>query len=125
MVPQFLLKISSTSVTQNWFQKCSSKLVPQVLLKIDPQTLLKIDPQTLLKIVSQTLLKIDPQKLLRIGFTNVNQNWFHKLYSTQKWSASILKISSTSVTQNCFHECYSKLVSQVALILSYLQRLHD
>ena len=39
---QRLLKIGSTKVTENWFQKHYSKLVPEVLLEIDSQTLLKI-----------------------------------------------------------------------------------
>ena len=53
--PQTLLKIGSTSVTQNWFQKHYSKLVVQVLLEIDPQTLRKIDPQTILKTSSTSV----------------------------------------------------------------------
>ena len=37
-----LLKISATSVTENWFHKSYWKIAPQVLLEIDPQVLLKI-----------------------------------------------------------------------------------
>ena len=42
LVPQVLLKTSSTNVTYDWFHKRYSKLLSQVLLEIDPQTLLKI-----------------------------------------------------------------------------------
>ena len=63
--PQGLLKIVSKSVTQNWFRKDYSKLVPFVLLEIDPQTLLKI---RLTKVTQSTL-------------TNISQNWFGKCYS--------------------------------------------
>ena len=62
-----LLKIDpQTNVTQNWFHECYSKLVSQVLLKIDPQMLLKIYSQVLLEIGPQGLLKIDPKTLLKI-----------------------------------------------------------
>ena len=70
MVSQTLLKIGFTNLTQNTLYECYSKLVSQVLLKIDPQVLLEIDPQTLLKTDSQTLLKIDPQVLLKISSTS-------------------------------------------------------
>ena len=33
LVPETLLKIGHTNVTQNWLHKCHSKLVPQTLLK--------------------------------------------------------------------------------------------
>ena len=68
---QMLLKISSTSVTQNWSHKRYSKLVSQTFLEIDPQTLTY---KRYSKLVPQVLLEIDPQMLVRISSTSVTQN---------------------------------------------------
>ena len=66
LVPQALLKIGSTTVTQNR----STKLVSQTLLKRGPRVLLP-----------QTLLKIGSTSVTQNRSTNVTQNWFHKYYS--------------------------------------------
>ena len=77
------VQTGSTSVTQNWFHKRYSKLVPQTLLKIGSTSVtknwfhkcyLKYTNKRYSKLTHKRYSKLIPQVLLKIGFTNFTQN---------------------------------------------------
>ena len=84
LVPQALLRIGSTNITQNCFHHRYSKSVPQ------------------------TLLKIGSTNVTQIWFQNVTENWFHKCY-LKLVAQMLLKIGSTNITQNWFYWSLHKM----------------
>ena len=65
-------ELCSTNVTQNWFHKRYSKLVPQTLLKTGSTNITQ-------NWFHKRYSKLVPQTLLKIGSTSATQNWFYLL----------------------------------------------
>ena len=66
-----ILEISSTNVTQNWFHKRYSKLIPHMLLKIGSTNVVQIGSTN---VSGNRPTNVDLQTLLKIGSTSVTRN---------------------------------------------------